>query len=176
MAEIYADYLVWCASEAQYRGAQLSEQNRAFVALGSDVRCDGEFFVALLRYFDRDLYWHYVNANRDPKVIKQLLLDPALLPGFNDSGAHVTNMTYYDGNLRALRIGLQESEALFSTMLRRLTSEPAEFGCEQLVNRSPGVVAATFVAGQQLWDGHNFSASFGLKGAGGALTVSNLAS
>ncbi len=101
---------------------------------------------------------------------------------------------------------------MFSTMLRRLTSEPAEFfglaagrlevgagadmvlldpdrlraydgdnsieliqreefGCEQLVNRSPGVVGATLVAGQQLWDGHRFSPSFGQQRAGSALTA-----
>ena len=50
-----------------------------------------------------------------------------LLPGFNDSGAHVTNMAYYDGNLRALHIAVQDSEALFSRMVQRLTREPADF-------------------------------------------------
>ena len=60
-------------------------------------------------------------------MIKALLLNPLLLPGFNDSGAHVTNMAYYDGNLRALRIAAEDSEALFSRMVRRLTREPADF-------------------------------------------------
>ena len=83
--------------------------------------------LALLRHFDRDLHWYYVNANKDPKVVKELLLNPQLLPGFNDSGAHVTNMAYYDGNLRALRIALDDSEACFAHMVRRLTREPAEF-------------------------------------------------
>jgi len=56
-----------------------------------------------------------------------LLLHPKLLPGFNDSGAHVTNMAYFDCNLRALRIALEDSEATFSHMLSRLTREPAAF-------------------------------------------------
>ncbi|MEC7990841.1 MAG: amidohydrolase family protein, partial [Pseudomonadota bacterium] len=47
--------------------------------------------------------------------------------GFNDSGAHVTNMAFFDGNLRALKIGLEDSEQGFSHMLKRLTREPAEF-------------------------------------------------
>ena len=83
--------------------------------------------LALLQHFDRDLHWHYVAANKDPEVIKQLLLHPELLPGFNDSGAHVTNMAFFDGNLRALQIGLEDSEQGFSHMLKRLTREPAEF-------------------------------------------------
>ena len=99
----------------------------AFAALGKDIRDDGEFFLGLLRHFDTDLHWCYVAANKDPDVIKRLLLNPKLIPGFNDSGAHVTNMAFFDGNLRALKIGLDESEACFSYMLSRLTSEPADF-------------------------------------------------
>jgi N-acyl-D-aspartate/D-glutamate deacylase len=36
-------------------------------------------------------------------------------------------MAFFDGNLRALQIGLQDSEEVFSHMLSRLTQEPAEF-------------------------------------------------
>jgi N-acyl-D-aspartate/D-glutamate deacylase len=136
-----------------------------------------------------------------------------LLPGFNDSGAHVTNMAYYDGNLRALRIAAEDSEALFSRMVQRLTREPAEFfgldagrldigsraditllnpgalkgydgdagirliyrdsyECQQLVNRSDGVVDAVYVAGRQLWNGSGFTATFGRERTGQALTAS----
>lgn len=103
------------------------EEQRTFEALGDDVRDDGEFFIRLLHHFDRDLYWHYVNANRDPAVVKELLFHPKLLPGFNDSGAHVTNMAFFDGNLRALHLALEDGEASFNHMLGRLTHEPAEF-------------------------------------------------
>jgi N-acyl-D-aspartate/D-glutamate deacylase len=162
------------------------------------IRDEGEFFLALLAQFDRDLYWTYVAANRDPAVIRELLLHPLLLPGFNDSGAHVTNMAFYDGNLRALRIGLDESEQCFSHMVGRLTREPADFfgidagridigssaditlidpqalahydgeagvrmirrdlfGCEQLVNRSDGVVDGVFLGGRLVWDGAGYT-------------------
>ncbi len=124
MAQIYQRYQAWLLNCDAVDDA---EEGRAFADMGRGVRDDGEFFLALLRHFDRDLHWHYVAANKDPAVIKKLLLHPQLLPGFNDSGAHVTNMAFFDGNLRALRIGLDDSEAGFSHMLKRLTREPAEF-------------------------------------------------
>ena len=124
MAQLYQRYQVWLANSELVDDA---EEARTFAALGTAVRDDGEFFLALLQHFDRDLHWHYVAANKDPRVVKQLLLHPRLLPGFNDSGAHVTNMAFFDGNLRALKIGLEDSEQGFSHMLKRLTREPAEF-------------------------------------------------
>jgi len=124
LAEIFARYRAWvCGGTAD----AADEEALAFSAIGEEVRDDGEFFVALLRHFDRDLYWHYVSANRDPQVVKELLLHPQILPGFNDSGAHVTNMAFYDGNLRALAIALNDSETVFARMVQRLTREPAEF-------------------------------------------------
>ena len=124
MAWIYHRYQAWCLNSEFIDDAREAE---AFSDLGKDIRDDGEFFLGLLRHFDTDLHWCYVAANQDPDVIKRLLLHPKLLPGFNDSGAHVTNMAFFDGNLRALKIGLKESEACFTHMLSRLTSEPAEF-------------------------------------------------
>ncbi|TNF87125.1 MAG: N-acyl-D-glutamate deacylase, partial [Gammaproteobacteria bacterium] len=124
MAEVYVDYRAWQASGA----TNLSEaETQAFTELGREIRDEAEFFLMLLKVFDRDMYWHYVSANRDPKVVKDLLLNPLLMPGFNDSGAHVTNMAFYDGNLRGLRIALEDSEETFSYMVKRLTREPAEF-------------------------------------------------
>ncbi len=124
MAWIYHRYQAWRLNSEFIDDANEAE---AFTALGKDIRDDGEFFLGLLQHFDTDLHWCYVAANKDPAVIKRLLLHPKLLPGFNDSGAHVTNMAFFDGNLRALKIGLEESEACFTQMLSRLTSEPAEF-------------------------------------------------
>ncbi len=124
MAQLYQRYQFW---QAHRESIDDIEEARTFAAMGDGIRDDGEFFLALLQHFDRDLHWHYVAANKDPEVIKKLLLHPRLLPGFNDSGAHVTNMAFFDGNLRALKIGLEESEHGFSHMLKRLTQEPAEF-------------------------------------------------
>ena len=124
MAEVYVDYCAWRTSAT----TNLSESEiQAFTELGREIQDEAEFFLMLLKVFDRDIYWHYVSANRNPEVVKDLLLNPLLLPGFNDSGAHVTNMAFYDGNLRGLRIALEDSEETFSYMLKRLTREPAEF-------------------------------------------------
>jgi N-acyl-D-aspartate/D-glutamate deacylase len=49
------------------------------------------------------------------------------MPGFNDSGAHITNMAFFDGNLMSLKLAQQQSLQTVSTMVKRLTSEPAEF-------------------------------------------------
>jgi N-acyl-D-aspartate/D-glutamate deacylase len=124
LAFAYRRYNAWVVNEDIVDDA---EERRVFEALGREIRDDGEFFIMLLRHYDRDLYWHYVSANRDPEVVKKLLLHPKLLPGFNDSGAHVTNMAFFDGNLRALRIALDDGEACFSHMVGRLTREPADF-------------------------------------------------
>ena len=124
MAQLYQRYQVW---QVRRESIDDVEEARTFAAMGDSIRDDGEFFLALLQHFDRDLHWHYVAANKDPEVTKKLLLHPRLLPGFNDSGAHVTNMAFFDGNLRALKIGLEDSEHGFSHMLKRLTQEPAEF-------------------------------------------------
>ncbi|MFT7653553.1 MAG: N-acyl-D-aspartate/D-glutamate deacylase [Limisphaerales bacterium] len=206
----YQRYQLWLL---QPDGIDDDEERKAFHALGNNIRDDGEFFVMLLSHFDRDLYWHYVNANKDPKVVKELLFHPKLLPGFNDSGAHVTNMAYFDGNLRALKIGLEDGEQSFSRMLRRLTQEPAEFfgfdnvgsleigqradvavlnpqvlssydgeasvklihrdlfGCEQLVNRSDGVVSDVYVGGTKVWGDNSFTDQHGQIKLGQALKV-----
>lgn len=120
----YQRYLAWLARPEMLDD---DEERRVFEALGRQVRDDAEFFLKLLHHYDHDLYWSYVNANKDPQVVKQLLMHPRLLPGFNDSGAHLINMAYFDGNLRALHIALQDGEDTFGHMVKRLTSEPAEF-------------------------------------------------
>lgn len=120
----YQRYLAWLQQPDMVDDP---EEQSVFTALGKELRDGAEFFLMLLRHYDRDLYWHYVSANKNPDVVKQLLLHPKLLPGFNDSGAHVTNMAFFDGNLRALHIALQDSEELFSHMVGRYTREPASF-------------------------------------------------
>lgn len=129
MAFIRSRYLLWLggAMPPANDGCKDQEEARAFAAIGREATHEAAFFLALLRHFDRDLHWYYVSANANPQTIKRLLLHPKLLPGFNDSGAHVVNMAYFDCNLRALGIAANDSEALFAHMVKRLTREPAEF-------------------------------------------------
>jgi len=125
MAFVRARYLLWLRGALSPSNDQ--EEGKAFAAIGREAVREGAFFLALLRHFDRDLHWYYVSANKNPATIKRLLLHPKLLPGFNDSGAHVVNMAYFDCNLRALHIAANDSEALFAHMVKRLTREPATF-------------------------------------------------
>jgi N-acyl-D-aspartate/D-glutamate deacylase len=88
---------------------------------------DADFFLGLLRQFDMDLYWYTYAANIDEASLRDLLMDPQILPGFSDSGAHLTNMAFYDVNLRALKIAQKESLDQVAYTVMRLTREPAEF-------------------------------------------------
>ena len=49
------------------------------------------------------------------------------MPGFNDSGAHITNMAFFDTNLMSLKLASEQSLDTVSTIVKRLTREPAEF-------------------------------------------------
>ncbi|MDI9244750.1 amidohydrolase family protein [Marinobacter sp. CHS3-4] len=92
----------------------------------TQVQDEADFVLAMLRAFDRDLSWYTVSANRNETVVRKLLMDRQLLPGFNDSGAHLTNMAFYDGNLRALKLASDGGDADVAYMVRRLTSDPAK--------------------------------------------------
>jgi N-acyl-D-aspartate/D-glutamate deacylase len=85
----------------------------------------------MLKVFDTDLVWNTTSANRDPYQTRKLLMDPLLLPGFNDSGAHLTNMAFYDCNLRSLNIAQEGGILDVSFMVKRLTRDAANiFGIE----------------------------------------------
>ena len=92
---------------------------------------EADFMLQILRTFDIEISWSTTTANRDPALIRELLMHPLLMPGFNDSGAHLTNMAFYDCNLRALKIASQGGESDLSYMVKRLTKDAADlFGVE----------------------------------------------
>lgn len=103
----------------------------AFNELGAldagDKNVDANFMLALLKTYDYGFRFYYDLANVDEQDVLPLLLDKASLPGFNDSGAHLTNMAFFDGNLMSLKHALKDSVSTFSRVLQRLTTEPAEF-------------------------------------------------
>jgi len=90
------------------------------------VSDEADFVLQMLRTFDTQISWYTITANRDIKTVRELLMDPALLPGFNDSGAHLTNMAFYDVNLRSLRLAAQGGEQDISYMVKRLTKDAAD--------------------------------------------------
>ena len=95
------------------------------------IEDEGDFMLQMLRSFDKDLTWSTITANRDLKTVRELLMNPFLLPGFNDSGAHLTNMAFYDVNLRSLKLASQGGDRDVSYMVKRLTKDAADvFGVE----------------------------------------------
>lgn len=98
----------------------------------SELSDEADFMLAMLKTFDTDLSWSTVTANRDPKTVRDLLMNPLLLPGFNDSGAHLTNMAFYDVNLRCLKLAAEGGEQDLNYMVKRLTVDPAKvFGVDR---------------------------------------------
>ncbi len=102
-------------------------ERSSFDAMPEGLRCEGRFLLELLKQFDTDLYWHSVIANDDPEVMLNTLLHPKILPGFNDSGAHLTNMAFYDANLRGLKAAMSRGLDTVAYLVKRLTRDPAEF-------------------------------------------------
>jgi N-acyl-D-aspartate/D-glutamate deacylase len=81
-----------------------------------------------------DLRWYVLAANDNEERMARVLFDPQTLPGFNDSGAHLTNMAYYDANLRGLQLAQRRSLEQVAYHVARLTRVPAEFwGVDQTV-------------------------------------------
>ena len=122
LAEIYTRYRAWVGG-----GTVAAEDAQAFEPLGRDIADDCDFFLALLEAYDTDLRWYVLAANDRPEVLRKLLFEEQILPGFNDSGAHLTNMAFYDGNLRGLRLAQEQGFAAVARHVRRLTLAPAEF-------------------------------------------------
>ncbi len=134
---VYERLLAW-----QQGGAVTPRGTEAGAFASMPRVCDeADFMLQLLRRFDTQLRWSTVTANRDPRVIKRLLFDPLLLPGFNDSGAHLTNMAFFDGNLRTLKIAQEDGVERVGQAVRRLTSEPAEFLGIDAGRMEPGAAA-----------------------------------
>ena len=92
----------------------------------NDIHDETDFMIAMFKAFDTDLVWSTTSANRDADLTRKLLMDPALLPGFNDSGAHLTNMAFYDCNLRALKLAQQGGDKDVSYIVKRLTRDVSE--------------------------------------------------
>lgn len=122
----YQRLLAWQKSQGQ-SGAQSASEAELFARLQGPIADDADFFLALLRQWDTQLRWETTVANRDPRTTKKLLFHPLTLPGFNDSGAHLTNLAFYDGNLRTLKFAQPDGLLQVAYAVHRLTQAPAEF-------------------------------------------------
>lgn len=123
-SDVFDRFRAWRSDPGLARSA---EERAAFEAMGEDALTEPGFMLHLFREYDLGLRWWTISANRDPKIVRELLNHPKILPGFNDSGAHITNMAFYDGNLRCLQIAQRDGLDRVAAQVKRLTSEPADF-------------------------------------------------
>jgi len=107
--------------------ARDDEERSAFDSFPKPIADDAEYVLHLLRSYDTGFRWCTITANMDEKVVRDLLFNPKMIPGFNDSGAHLTNLAFFDGNLVSLRIAKAEGLDQVAHMIHRLTAEPADF-------------------------------------------------
>ena len=113
--------------EGDLDAARTPEEAALFKGAPADCEGVADFFMHCLREMDLDFRWWMDVGNLRPDVLKKLLFSPYTLPGFNDSGAHITNLAFYDGNLLTLKMAQEDSLDLVAEAVRRLTRAPAEF-------------------------------------------------
>ncbi len=107
--------------------ARSAEESAALASFPNPIGREGAFLLHLVRRYDRELRWWFTIANDRPEVLEQLLFHEHMLPGFNDSGAHLINLAFFDGNLLTLQIAQRRSLERVAEAVKRLTREPAEF-------------------------------------------------
>lgn len=109
-------------------GEARSEQERiAFEGFSAPITDDADFMLGLLRQYDKKFRFWVDVSNVGNRATLSFLMHPHALPGFNDSGAHITNMAFFDANLMSLKLAQQQDMATVSKMVKRLTREPAAF-------------------------------------------------
>ena len=107
--------------------ARSDAEREAFDLFPRPVADDADFMLHMMRTYDKSFrFWADV-GNVGNRATLDLLLHKNTMPGFNDSGAHITNMAFFDGNLMSLKLAQQRSLQTVSEMVKRLTRDPAEF-------------------------------------------------
>ena len=107
--------------------ARSEAEAEAFAAFPKPNGDDADFMLHLMRAYDKDFRFWVDVANVGNVATLDLLLHRHTLPGFNDSGAHITNMAFFDGNLMSLKLAQQRNLETVGAVVSRLTREPAEF-------------------------------------------------
>lgn len=135
---IYQRLLKYQAGDSS---AALSDAERdAFDKVAAPISEPG-FFLHLLREYDREIRWHLTVGNDRPEVLEEMLFDENTLPGFNDSGAHLINLAFFDGNLLTLKIAARRSTDKVALAVKKLTRDPAEFFGLDVGSIEPGAQA-----------------------------------
>ena len=107
--------------------ARSDAERDAFDAFPKPVQDDASFMLHLLPAYDKNFRFYADVGNVGNVPTLELLLDENSMPGFNDSGAHITNMAFFDANLMSLKLAQEQGLDTVSTIVKRLTREPAAF-------------------------------------------------
>jgi N-acyl-D-aspartate/D-glutamate deacylase len=107
--------------------ARSDVEREAFDLFPRTLGDDADFMLHMMRTYDKSFRFYVDVANKNREGVLDLLLHRHTLPGFNDSGAHITNMAFFDANLMSLKLAQEQSLETVSAMVSRLTREPAEF-------------------------------------------------
>lgn len=107
--------------------ARSDAEKGAFDKFPNPIVDDAEFMLHMLREYDKSFRFWADAGNVGNMATLGLLLHENTMPGFNDSGAHITNMAFFDANLMSLKLANEQSLATVSKIVHRLTREPAQF-------------------------------------------------
>ena len=109
-------------------GAARSDAEReAFEKFPRPIRDDADFMLHMMRTYDKSFRFWVDVGNEGNRSTLDILMYKHAMPGFNDSGAHITNMAFFDANLMSLKLAQAQSLDTVSAMVKRLTRDPAEF-------------------------------------------------
>tara|TARA_R110000787_G_scaffold19496_6_gene58412 strand:- start:5986 stop:7869 length:1884 start_codon:yes stop_codon:yes gene_type:complete len=122
-------------------GAKCEAEAVEFARFPKEAVLPREFWLQCMRLYDTGFRWWFDVANTNEDIVEQILFDKNALPGFNDSGAHLTNLSFYDGNLGTLRIAQKRGLERVAHAVHRLTREPAEFFGLDVGTIEPGAQA-----------------------------------
>lgn len=126
LAEVLARLTTFIESEGK-TGAKDDAEAIEFARFPKECVDKREFWLQCMRLYDTGFRWWFDVANTDEDIVEEILFNENALPGFNDSGAHLTNLSFYDGNLGTLRIAQKRGLERVAHAVHRLTREPAEF-------------------------------------------------
>jgi N-acyl-D-aspartate/D-glutamate deacylase len=111
--------------------ARSEDERDCFDRIALELRDDADFALHMLRTYDKGFRFYADVANAENSATLEFLLHENTLPGFNDSGAHITNMAFFDSNLMSLKLAREQGEGVVAQVVRRLTKDPAEvFGID----------------------------------------------
>ena len=111
--------------------ARSDSELEAFEKIDGGLRDDADFALHMLRTYDKSFRFYADVANAGNRSTLEFLLHENTLPGFNDSGAHITNMAFFDSNLMSLKLAKEHGDDTVAKVVKRLTKDPAEtFGLD----------------------------------------------